>query len=141
MVITVNYEKLWELKNKYWSNKKTSPEVLRFVSHHLKTKKTFKNPFKMLLFVVRYVTDWYKTQEMYDKIILENGGTLMMILSLLIKILIMSHSLVMVWIPILTLMMLILPMIILKLSFMLNLWLGVIDANNTRYVKLKCAKN
>ena len=27
----------------------------------------------MLLFVVRYVTDWYKTQEMYDKIILENS--------------------------------------------------------------------
>ena len=29
-----------------------------------------------LSFVIRYVSDWYKTQDMCDKVILENGGTL-----------------------------------------------------------------
>ena len=31
---------------------------------------------KDLLFVIRYVPDRYKTQQIWDKAILENGGTL-----------------------------------------------------------------
>ena len=36
----------------------------------------FKQEVKELPFVIRYVLDQYKTQEMYDKAILENGGIL-----------------------------------------------------------------
>ena len=35
-----------------------------------------KNAVKKLLFVIRYVRDRYKTQEIYDKVIAENGGML-----------------------------------------------------------------
>ena len=35
-----------------------------------------KNAVKKLLFVIRYVRDQYKTQEIYDKVIAENGGML-----------------------------------------------------------------
>ena len=35
-----------------------------------------KHAVKKLLFIIRYVPDQYKTQQMCDKSILENGGTL-----------------------------------------------------------------
>ena len=35
-----------------------------------------KHAVKKLLFVIRYVTDQYKTQQMCNKVILENSGTL-----------------------------------------------------------------
>ena len=35
-----------------------------------------KHAVKKLPFVIRYVPDQYKTQDMSDKAILENGGTL-----------------------------------------------------------------
>ena len=50
--------------------------MLRFVLEYLKTKKTCKYVVKTFLFVIRYASDRYKTQEMCDKAILENGGTL-----------------------------------------------------------------
>ena len=40
------------------------------------TKRMFKQEVKELPFVITYVLDQYKTQEMYDKAILENGGIL-----------------------------------------------------------------
>ena len=53
-----------------------SLDMLKFVPDHLKTKKMCKHTVKKLLYVLRYVADQYKTQQTYDKAILENGGTL-----------------------------------------------------------------
>ena len=39
-----------------------------------------KHALKNLPFVIRYVPDQYKTQQMCDKAILENGGTLKSVL-------------------------------------------------------------
>ena len=50
--------------------------MLRFVPDHLKIKKMFKHAAKKLSLIIRYVPDRYKTQEMCEKAILENGGTL-----------------------------------------------------------------
>ena len=47
---------------------KKYPEMLKFAPDHLKTKHTVK---KWSL-VIMYVPDWYKTQRMCDKAILEN---------------------------------------------------------------------
>ena len=44
-----------------------NPEVLKVVLDHLKTKEMCKNALKKLLFVTRYVPDWYKTQKMCNK--------------------------------------------------------------------------
>ena len=38
-----------------------------------------KNVIKKLPFVIRSIPDWYKTQEMCDKVILENEGTFMFV--------------------------------------------------------------
>ena len=35
-----------------------------------------KHAVKRLPFLLRYVPDWYKTKQMCDKTIIENGGTL-----------------------------------------------------------------
>ena len=51
-------------------------EMLKFVPYHLKSKKMRKNAVKKLPSVTRYVSDWYMTQQMCDKGILENSGTL-----------------------------------------------------------------
>ena len=65
----------------------------------------------------------------------------------LMKVLIIQQFLVTIWalllytLIILNLMMIILTMIILKLLFMLDLWFGVIDINNSRNVKNIQAKN
>ena len=48
-------------------------EMLKIVRDHLKTKTMCKHTFKILL---RFVPDWYKSQQMSDKAILENDGTL-----------------------------------------------------------------
>ena len=66
------------LKISFASITKT-PEMLRFVTDHLKTKMTIENAVKKLPFIIKYVLDWYKTQEMCDKTILEIGGTLMFV--------------------------------------------------------------
>ena len=50
------------------------PEILRFTPYHIKLKKMCKHAAKKMRFVIRYVPDQYKTQEMCDKPILENGG-------------------------------------------------------------------
>ena len=50
-----------------------NPEMLKFVPDHLKTKKLCKHAVKKLSYLLRYVHDQYKTQQMYDKVILENG--------------------------------------------------------------------
>ena len=52
-----------------------NPEMLKFVPDHLKTKEMYKHAVKNLPFVIRYDLDQYKTQQMCDKTILENGGT------------------------------------------------------------------
>ena len=54
-------------------------EMLRFVLDRLKTKMMCKHAVKQLAFVTIYVPGWYKTQEMYDRVILENGETLMFV--------------------------------------------------------------
>ena len=53
-----------------------NPEMLKFISDHLKTKKMCKHPAKKLPFVLRYISDRYKTQHICDTVILENGGRL-----------------------------------------------------------------
>ena len=50
--------------------------MLKFVPDHLKIKEICEHAVKKLLFIIRYVPDWYTTQKMCDKAILENGGTL-----------------------------------------------------------------
>ena len=44
--------------------------------NYLKIKKMCKHAVKKLAFVIRYVPDCYKTQQMCNKAILENGGKL-----------------------------------------------------------------
>ena len=51
-------------------------EMLKLIPDHLKTKKMCKHAVKRLPVVIRYVSDQYKSQQMCDKAILENGGTL-----------------------------------------------------------------
>ena len=51
-------------------------EMLKFVPDHLKTKDMCKHEVETLPYLLRYVHDWYKTQQMYDKTILKNNGTL-----------------------------------------------------------------
>ena len=48
-----------------------NPEMLKFIPEHLKTKKLCKHAFKKLSFLIRYVLDQYKTQQICDKAILE----------------------------------------------------------------------
>ena len=51
--------------------------MVRFVAGHLKLKKISKRVVKKFPFVViSYAPDQYETQEMCDKAILENSGTL-----------------------------------------------------------------
>ena len=50
--------------------------MLIFISDHLKLKKCVNMQLKELPFVIRYVPDQCKTQQMCDKVILENSGTL-----------------------------------------------------------------
>ena len=53
-----------------------SPEMLKFVPSCLKTKRMCKSPVKKLLFIIMYVTDQCKTQEVFNKFILENNRML-----------------------------------------------------------------
>ena len=57
-----------------------SLEMLKFVFNHLKTKKCYlkmrKHAVEKLPYLLRYVPDQYKTQQMCDKAIRENGGRL-----------------------------------------------------------------
>ena len=55
------------------------PEMLRFVPDQLKTKKMCKNAAKTLPCLMRYVPDQCKTKQMCNKVILEHGGTLMLV--------------------------------------------------------------
>ena len=48
--------------------------MLKLVSNHSKTKAMCKNEVKKFTFVIVYVSNQFKTQEIYDKINLENGG-------------------------------------------------------------------
>ena len=50
--------------------------MLKCVPDHLKTKNMCKHAVKKLTYLLRYVPDQYKTQQMHDKAILENGGTI-----------------------------------------------------------------
>ena len=52
-----------------------NPEMLKFVSDHLKIKKMCKHEVTKLSFVIRYVPDQYKIQQLCDKAVLGNGGT------------------------------------------------------------------
>ena len=53
-----------------------NPEILKFVPDQLKTKIMWKHEVKNLPDLLRYVPDQYKMQQILDKAILENGGTL-----------------------------------------------------------------
>ena len=55
------------------------PEILRFIPDHLKAKEMYKNVSEKLPFVIRYLFDWYKTQEICNKAVLENDGTLQVV--------------------------------------------------------------
>ena len=51
-------------------------EMLKLVSDDLKTKIISKHAVKEFLYLLRYVLDQHKTQQICDRSILENGGTL-----------------------------------------------------------------
>ena len=51
-------------------------EMLKYIPDHLKLKKCVNIQLKKLPFVIRYVPNQHKTQQMWDKAILENGGNL-----------------------------------------------------------------
>ena len=51
-------------------------EVLKFVANHLKTKIMHKHAVKKLHFLIKYVPDQDKTQQITDKAVLVNDGTL-----------------------------------------------------------------
>ena len=53
-----------------------NPEMLKFVPHHLQTKKMCKHAVKKLPFLIWYAPDQYKTQKKFDKAILKNSETL-----------------------------------------------------------------
>ena len=53
-----------------------NPEIIKFVLYHLKIINIWKHAVKKLPFVIRYVHDWCKTQQICDKAILENCKTL-----------------------------------------------------------------
>ena len=59
--------------NNYTSSKMSigaiieNPKMLKFVPDHLKTKNMFKNAVEKLPFIIRYVRDQYKAQEMCNK--------------------------------------------------------------------------
>ena len=55
---------------------KRNSEMLKFVPDSLKTKKMCKQGVRKLLYLLRCGRDQYKTQQMCDKAILENDGTL-----------------------------------------------------------------
>ena len=53
------------------------PEKLKLVSDHLETKqKMCKHAVKKLPYLLRHLSNQYKTQQMWNKTMLENGGTL-----------------------------------------------------------------
>ena len=58
-----------------------NPAMLKFVLDHVNPKKLCKHAVKKLLYLLRYVPDQYKTQQMCDKAITENGGTLKSVLT------------------------------------------------------------
>ena len=53
--------------------------MLGLVPDQLKTKNIFKQAVKKPPLLVGSVFDWQKTKEVCDKVILENGGTLMFV--------------------------------------------------------------
>ena len=53
-----------------------NPEMLIFISDHLKNKKIRKHAVRKLSFIMRANPDRYQAQEMCDKTVLEIGGTL-----------------------------------------------------------------
>ena len=58
-----------------------NPEMLKLVLDYLKTKIMCKYAARKLPYLLKYVPGQYKTQEMCDKAIPENGGTLSMFLT------------------------------------------------------------
>ena len=54
--------------------------MLKFIPDHIKTKKMCKNAGEKLMFIIMHVQDGYKSQENYDKVILETGRMLKFIL-------------------------------------------------------------
>ena len=50
--------------------------MFKFIPGHLKAKEMCKHAVKKLPFPIRYVPDGYKTQQMSDKVIVQNGGML-----------------------------------------------------------------
>ena len=53
-----------------------TPEKIKFVPDHLKTKIKCKHVFKKLPYLLRQDPDQNKTQQMCEKAVLKNGGTL-----------------------------------------------------------------
>ena len=53
--------------------------MLRLAPDHLKTKETCEHVVKKLPFLMKFVFDRFKTQQMCNKVILENAEMLMFI--------------------------------------------------------------
>lgn len=51
-----------------------TPQMLKSVSDHLKTKSVCKHEVKKLPHIIRFFSDRNKTQELCHKVFLENGG-------------------------------------------------------------------
>ena len=54
--------------------------MLKIFAEYLKTKEMCKHAVKKLPYLLRYVPDQYNTQQMCDKAVLENDGTLSLFL-------------------------------------------------------------
>ena len=50
----------------------------RLVSDSLNAKKKCKHADEKVLFIIKYVSDLFMTQQMCDQVILENGGMLVL---------------------------------------------------------------
>ena len=46
--------------------------MLKLAPDHIKTKKMRKHAVKKLRYILRYIPDWYKSQQMCDKAIKKN---------------------------------------------------------------------
>ena len=51
-------------------------EIIKFIHDHLKTKKMRKHAVKKLYYLLRYVSNRYMIQQMYNEAVLENAWML-----------------------------------------------------------------
>ena len=112
--------------------------MLNYCLGRCKTQKTCDKAVHNFLPALKFVPDGFVTFKMVKNSLFADDDVLF-----LMKVLVMSHFLVMKWVFLVqvliisTMMMLILMKMILKLFFMSNLWVGAIDLNIEKHIKNK----